>query len=209
MRACGGLRGSSAKLRYTRPIQTDCCDSIPVARDSRASGGQPTVLLTVIALPLAAESIQETKPEEAGLSPKRLQRIHEAVQRHIDDHDISGAVILVARKGRAATSRRTAPEFGVENAEGEEGSFLDRLDVQPTTGVAILRPVPVSPVEPVAYPIQLTGYALSSGNRSGMGLVGRSPWTAADAPVRLLEAGQGPAAGESARPTLAPQTSAT
>jgi hypothetical protein len=58
--------------------------------------------LTVIALPLAAASIQETKPEEAGLSPKRLQRIHEAVQRHIDDHDISGAVILVARKGRAA-----------------------------------------------------------------------------------------------------------
>ena len=31
-----------------------------------------------------------------------------------------------------------------------------------------------------------TGYALDSRNRSGIGLVGRSPWTAADAPVRLL-----------------------
>jgi hypothetical protein len=34
-----------------------------------------------------------------------------------------------------------------------------------------------------------------------MGFVGRSPWTAADAPIRLLEAGQGAAVGEGARPT--------
>src|ERR1035437_2561429 len=37
----------------------------------------------------------------------------------------------------------------------------------------------------LAYLAQ-TGYALDSGKRSGIGLVGRSPWTAADALVRLL-----------------------
>ena len=37
-----------------------------------------------------------------GLSRERLQRIHETIQRHIDSHDISGAVTLVARKGRIA-----------------------------------------------------------------------------------------------------------
>src|ERR1035441_4866458 len=34
--------------------------------------------------------------------------------------------------------------------------------------------------------IEVVGYLLDSGNRSGIGLVGRSPWTAADARVRLL-----------------------
>src|ERR1035438_8460901 len=59
-------------------------------------------LLTVIALPLAAASIQASKPEDVGLSSERLQRIHQTIQRHIDGHDITGAVTLVARKGRIA-----------------------------------------------------------------------------------------------------------
>ena len=66
---------------------------------------RPTVLLAVIALPLAAASIQATKPEEVGLSSERLNRIHEAVQRHIDDHDVSGAATLVARKGPGCAHR--------------------------------------------------------------------------------------------------------
>ena len=38
------------------------------------------------------------------------------------------------------------------------------------------------------------GFALDSGNRSGRGLVGRSPWTARDAPVPLPEAEAGASA---------------
>jgi hypothetical protein len=38
------------------------------------------------------------------------------------------------------------------------------------------------------------GYVLNSGNRSGSGLVGRSPWTARDAPVPLPEAEAGASA---------------
>src|SRR5258708_19630773 len=60
------------------------------------------LLMAVIALPLAAASIQATKPEEVGLSSDRLQRLHQTIQRHIDGHDITGAVTLVARKGRVA-----------------------------------------------------------------------------------------------------------
>jgi CubicO group peptidase (beta-lactamase class C family) len=40
------------------------------------------------------------KAEEVGFSTERLQRIHEAVQRHIESKDVSGAVTLVARRGR-------------------------------------------------------------------------------------------------------------
>jgi len=40
------------------------------------------------------------KPEDVGVSTARLQRIHETVARHIDAKDVSGAVTLVARRGR-------------------------------------------------------------------------------------------------------------
>lgn len=51
-------------------------------------------------LPAVAASIQTTKPEQTGFSSERLARIHEMVQRHIDAHDIAGAVTLVARNGK-------------------------------------------------------------------------------------------------------------
>lgn len=47
--------------------------------------------------------------------------------------------------------------------------------------------------------MDVVGYLLDSGNRSGIGLVGRSAWTAADAHVRLL-AGRPGAGGGRGRP---------
>jgi CubicO group peptidase (beta-lactamase class C family) len=41
-----------------------------------------------------------SKAEEVGFSTERLPRIHEAVGRHIEANDVSGAVTLVARRGR-------------------------------------------------------------------------------------------------------------
>jgi CubicO group peptidase (beta-lactamase class C family) len=40
------------------------------------------------------------KPEDVGVSAARLQRIHDTVARHIEAKDVSGAVTLVARRGR-------------------------------------------------------------------------------------------------------------
>ena len=95
--------------------------------------------LTVIALPLAAASIQATKPEEVGLSSERLQRIHQTIQRHIDAHDITGAVTLVARKGRIAHFEA----HGVMDQESKkpmakDGLFWIASMSKPITGVAIL-----------------------------------------------------------------------
>ena len=59
-------------------------------------------LLLLAALPLAAATIPETKPEAVGLSSERLVRIHDAVQRHMDANSISGAVTVVVRRGRLA-----------------------------------------------------------------------------------------------------------
>jgi CubicO group peptidase (beta-lactamase class C family) len=41
-----------------------------------------------------------SKAEEVGFSSERLPRIHDAVARHIEAKDVSGAVTLVARRGR-------------------------------------------------------------------------------------------------------------
>jgi CubicO group peptidase (beta-lactamase class C family) len=58
--------------------------------------------ILAIALPSLAASVQTAKPEQTGFSSERLARIHDMVQRHIDAHDISGAVTLVARNGKIA-----------------------------------------------------------------------------------------------------------
>src|SRR5580700_2057042 len=54
-------------------------------------------LIALIGLPLGAQS---AKPETVGLSGERLSRIHDAMQLHIDAHDVLGAVTLVARNGQ-------------------------------------------------------------------------------------------------------------
>jgi len=59
-------------------------------------------IILAVALPALAASIQTAKPEQTGFSSERLGRIHETVQRHMDAHDISGAVTLVARNGKVA-----------------------------------------------------------------------------------------------------------
>lgn len=50
--------------------------------------------------PFWAATLPETKPEQVGVSTERLHRIRETMQRHMEAHNIAGAVTLVTRKGR-------------------------------------------------------------------------------------------------------------
>ena len=98
-----------------------------------------SAVFILLTLPLGAASIRGTKPEELGLSSERLQRIHETVQRHIDAHDISGAVTLVARKGRIGHFEA----HGVKDLESKKPMTTDALFwiasmSKPVTGAAIL-----------------------------------------------------------------------
>ncbi len=56
--------------------------------------------LAVLATVLTAGTVPAGKPEDAGMSAERLERIHQSIARHIDAGEISGAVTLVARRGR-------------------------------------------------------------------------------------------------------------
>jgi CubicO group peptidase (beta-lactamase class C family) len=62
-----------------------------------------SVPIFAVALAAASSGVpMASKAEEVGFSTERLQRIHETVARHIEAKDVSGAVTLVARRGRIA-----------------------------------------------------------------------------------------------------------
>lgn len=95
--------------------------------------------LAMLGAQLGAASIQASKPEDVGLSSERLERIHEAMMRHIDARDISGAVTLVARKGRIVHFEA----HGVMDLESQKPMTKDAIFKiasmsKPITGVAIL-----------------------------------------------------------------------
>ena len=61
------------------------------------------IFVALAVLPaFAASSLPSTKPDAVGLSQERLDRIHTLVKKHIDAGEISGAVMLVARRGQIA-----------------------------------------------------------------------------------------------------------
>lgn len=58
-----------------------------------------TTLLFCVAL-LYGESLPVVASKDGGLSSERLQRINQIMQKHVDANQISGAVGLIARKGK-------------------------------------------------------------------------------------------------------------
>jgi CubicO group peptidase (beta-lactamase class C family) len=80
-----------------------------------------------------------TRPEEAGLSSDRLQRVGELVQRHITAGSFSGAVTLVARNGRIVHHEA----YGLMDLESKkpmvkDGIFRIMSMTKPVIGASIL-----------------------------------------------------------------------
>jgi len=79
------------------------------------------------------------KPEDAGMSTERLRRIHEAIERHIDAGEISGAVTLVARRGRIVHFEAHGL-MDIESKRPMEKDAIFRIASmsKPITGVAVM-----------------------------------------------------------------------
>jgi len=96
-------------------------------------------LVTAALLPLAAASLPTAKPEDVGLSSERLTRIHEMIMRHVEAHDISGAVTIVARRGKIVHFEAHGL-MDIESAKPMTKNALFRLasSSKPITATAIL-----------------------------------------------------------------------
>ena len=97
------------------------------------------LIVPVIGLQLAAAALPTAKPEEVGLSGQRLLRIHEMVMRHVEAGDISGAVSIVARRGRIVHFEA----HGLMDIEAKKPMTKDALfrlasSSKPITAAAIL-----------------------------------------------------------------------
>ena len=97
------------------------------------------LFLILAALPLMAATLPNAKPEEAGFSSERLQRIHQMLQRRIDAHDIAGAVTLVARNGRIVHfETHGLMDIETNRPMARDAIFRMASMSKPVTGTAIM-----------------------------------------------------------------------
>ncbi len=95
--------------------------------------------LAILLIPLRAASLPGEKPEDVGFSSERLQRIHEMVMRHTEAQEISGAVTIVARRGRIVQH----DACGLMDLDSKKPMTMDTLfrlasSSKPVTAAAVL-----------------------------------------------------------------------
>lgn len=86
-----------------------------------------------------AQELSVVKPEEVGLSPERLDRIHKVMQEHVDQNHIAGAVVLIARHGKVAYLE----SFGMRDIENKKPMQPDTIFriasmTKPITSLAVM-----------------------------------------------------------------------
>jgi CubicO group peptidase (beta-lactamase class C family) len=96
-------------------------------------------IVILLALAMTAASVPVGRPEDLGLSSARLPRITEVIQRYIAANEISGAVTIVARRGRVAHFEA----HGLMDIESrapmrKDAIFRIASMTKPVTGVAVL-----------------------------------------------------------------------
>jgi CubicO group peptidase (beta-lactamase class C family) len=113
-------------------------------------------LFTALAVNLAAaqEIPWAASAEEVGMSSERLERINQAMQRHIDAGNIQGAVTAVARRGKLVHFQ-THGVMDVPNNRPmtEDSLFIMMSSTKPVLGVAAMMLIEeglIRPTDPVS-----------------------------------------------------------
>jgi CubicO group peptidase (beta-lactamase class C family) len=109
------------------------------ARRGNSHGSLRILALLVIAPVLAAAQPSQPTPESLGFSSGRLDRLHEAMQRPVDDKDLAGVVTLLMRHGKLVEER----SYGVKDFASRAPMTNDTIFriysmTKPVTGVAMM-----------------------------------------------------------------------
>jgi CubicO group peptidase (beta-lactamase class C family) len=107
--------------------------------NTRSDRVVPVVLVAILAASSFGATLAVSKGEDVGMSSDRLTRIHPMIQSHIDGRDFSGAVTLVARKGKVVHFEA----HGLADVEAKKAMTKDSLFrlasmTKPVTAVSIL-----------------------------------------------------------------------
>jgi CubicO group peptidase (beta-lactamase class C family) len=79
------------------------------------------------------------KPETAGFSSERLERLHALIQNEIDKKQLAGAVTILARHGRVVEYRTYGQrDIATSTAMTRDTIFRDYSMTKPVTGVAMM-----------------------------------------------------------------------
>ena len=97
------------------------------------------ILVFSISSMVSAGTISAARPEKMGFSSGRLQRIHELMQRNIDDGNFAGAVTLVARQGRIVHfETHGMMDLDAKKPMAKDAIFRIMSMTKPVVGVSIL-----------------------------------------------------------------------
>jgi CubicO group peptidase (beta-lactamase class C family) len=98
-----------------------------------------SAVLVLLSCAVQAQDLQMAKPEEVGLSTERLARITKTMQQHVDNKELAGVVMLLARKGKVAYYE-TLGMRDVEEGKAMEEDTLFRIYsmTKPITSAAVM-----------------------------------------------------------------------
>ena len=88
---------------------------------------------------IVAGSLPTGRPEDAKFSSQRLSAIHETIQRHIDAGDITGAVTMVASRGRIVHfEAHGLMDLASKRPMAKDSMFRIMSMTKPVTAVAVM-----------------------------------------------------------------------
>jgi CubicO group peptidase (beta-lactamase class C family) len=72
----------------------------------------------------AAAALEAAPPEEVGMSSERLERLSRELQEYVDNDELAGAVVLVARRGKTVFHEAFGERDAEANVKMEEDSIF-------------------------------------------------------------------------------------
>jgi CubicO group peptidase (beta-lactamase class C family) len=116
------------------------------------------IVSLITALTVSLASAQDipwaSSAEEVGMSTERLERINQAMQRHIDAGNIQGAVTVVARRGKIVHFQAHGlADVGSNSAMTDDSVFIMMSSTKPVLGVATMMMIEdglIRPTDPIS-----------------------------------------------------------